>query len=97
MVDTPQGVIAQLFVDGQLRITVTDFGESEANGFSKLKRQQSRAKAKLGREFVARFGGPILARAISSDDATDIIYRVWTNDIPGFEYLETLIGYDENV
>ena len=97
MVDTPQGVIAHLIIDGQLRITVTDFDESEANGFSKLKRQQSRVKAKLGRQFIERYGGPVMLRAISSDDSMDIIYKIFTGGIPGFEYLETLIGYDENV
>ena len=34
MDDKIQGVIAHLIIDGQLRITVTDFDGSEANGFS---------------------------------------------------------------
>lgn len=95
MDDKIQGVIAHLIIDGQLRITVTDFDGSEAGGFSKLKRQQSRVKAKMGREFVERYGGPVMVRAVSPDDSLEIIYKVFTGGIAGFEYVETLVGYDE--
>ena len=91
---TPKGVLAIILVDGRFAVSATSFATS-APGYDNLLRGQKRyAMTKVGQELLKQYGGPVISRLFTAEEATDIAYDIFCGRKNGFEYKEELIGYD---
>lgn len=93
---SPKGVLAMIIVDGRVGAIATDFDRFTLYGTSDDKvceAQKKRAMKAVGKELIKQYGGPVIARLIDDDEATQMAYDIFCGRRQGFEYREELIGY----